>query len=155
MSAKDFSSKNNSIDKFISESKKMEEDISNAFMNVEELYLEDIVGLYFNMINISSIAKAIKKNNGKIEKEIPEETLIKIQKTQNRLNEKFNETLHPLLISNLEKRIGEFKSNLKTNTNPKSKIKNEIEDQAKKFEELRKLMSTKEFVNQYAKVLGN
>jgi len=153
MSAKDFSSKNNSIDKFISDSKKMEEDISNAFMNVEELYLEDIMKLYFKIINISSIAKAIKKNNGKIEKEIPEETLIKIQKTQNRLNEKFNETLHPRLISNLEKRIEEFKSNLKTN--PKSKIQNEIEDQAKKFEELRKLMSTKEFVNQYAKVLGN
>lgn len=156
MSAKNISSKNKFLDIFILESNKIQEDISKALMNLENLYLEDIVGLYFNMINISSIAKAIKQNNETVKKKIPEETLIKIQETQNHLHEKFNETLHPLLISTLEKRIIESKSNLKkANTNQKSRTKKEIEDHAKNFEDLRRIMSTKEFVIQYAKASRN
>jgi len=145
----------NSIDKFISESIKLQEDISKALLNPEDLYSEDIVGLYFNMINITSFSQAIKQNNEVYEQKIPKEILIKIQDTQNHLNEKFNEILHPLLIFNLEKKIREYKSNLKANSNHKSKTKKEIEDHAKQFEELREMMSTKEFVNQYAKILEN
>ena len=156
MSAKNFSLNNHSIDEFLSESNKIQEKISKALYNLESLFLEDIVELYFDMINISSISKSIKQNNEKFEEKIPKETLIKMRDTQNLLNEKFNETLHPFLISSLEKKIREYKSNLKkANTDPKSKTKKEIEDQAKKFEELRKLMSTREFVNQYTKVLKN
>ena len=155
MSGKNFSLNNYPIDNFLSESNKIQEKISRALTDLEHLFLEDIVELYFDMIDISSISKSIKQNNETFEKKMSRESLIKIQDTQNQINEKFNETLHPLLIASLEKKISEYKSTLSTSTNPKSKTKKEIEDQAKKFEELRRLMSTKEFVNQYTKILKN
>lgn len=156
MNEENFPSNSDLLDNFVSKSIELEEDVSKALMNLEELYLEDIVGLYFNMINLSSIAKSINHNNQEFENKNSEENLKKIKEIQSHLNEKFNETLHPMLISNLEKRIGEYKSNLKkVSINHDSKTKKEIEDQAEKFEKLRQLMSTKEFVNQYTKVLGN
>lgn len=156
MKDENFTSNSNLLDNFVSKSIELEEDISKALMNLEELYLEDIVGLYFNMINVSSIAKSINQNNRAFENKNFEENLNKIKEIQSHLNEKFNETLHPMLISNLEKRIEEYKSNLKkVSINHDATTKKEIEGQAEKFEKLRQLMSTKEFVNQYTKVLGN
>jgi leucyl aminopeptidase len=156
MSAENPSPNGNYVDSFISDSNKLQENISKALTNLEEIHIEDIVGLYFTAINLSSIAKSIKQNYEKFESKISEKTLIKIQNIQNHINEKFNETLHPLIISHIERRINDYQFALKNvNTNSNAKTKKEIENQAKKFEELRKLMSTKEFVHQYSMILEN
>lgn len=140
---------NNSANVFILESNRLQESISYGINNLENLQMEEIVGLYFQVINVSSIAKSLRENKNESEK-----TLTKIEQTKTQIDEKFNLNLHPLLMSNLEKKIDELKRNLKImKTNQDSKTKNVIEEQAKKFEELRQLMSTQEFVNQYNEVL--
>ena len=57
-------------------------------------------------------------------------------------------------MSQLKKSIEDSRKNLKDlKTNQSKKTKNEIENQAKMYEKLRQIMSTKEFVDQYNKVL--
>ena len=69
-------------------------------------------------------------------------------------SEKFDHTIHPQILQNLEKSIQETTVNLQSNTDTE-KSKEEIESDAKLYEELRKQMSTKEFVEQYSKGISN
>ena len=74
-----------------------------------------------------------------------------IKKVEKYVNEKFNNSLHPQIVSYLENSIEETRNNLK-NTSRDNKTKTKIENQAKRFEHLRQIMSTKEFVDQYDKI---
>ncbi len=57
-------------------------------------------------------------------------------------------------MSPLKKSIEDSRKNLKDQkTNQSNKTKNEIENQAMVYQKLRQTMSTKEFVDQYNKVL--
>ncbi|MEJ2259932.1 MAG: hypothetical protein P8X78_05430 [Nitrosopumilaceae archaeon] len=75
-----------------------------------------------------------------------------IQETEKYVNGKFNNSIHPQIVSHLENSIEEIRNDLK-NINRDNKTKIEIENQAKMFEHLRQIMSTKEFVDQYDKIL--
>ena len=145
----------NSVDSFISESNKLHESISHILKNPNNLQIDEIIGLYFQVINVSSLLNSMRENN-EVEKISSTETLNRIQETEEYIDEKFNSTLHPLLIRQLEKTIEDVKDKLK---NIKSKLnssnKKEIENQAKMFEELRQLMSTREFLIQYNKSMKN
>jgi len=117
--------------------------------------MADIIGLYFQVIDVSSFAKFLRENIKEFEKSISEEALSKVKETEEYIDLKFNSFLHPLLMVQLEKTIEESKINLKNmKTKLNSKTNSEIENQAKMFEKLRQLMSTKEFVNQYDKVIS-
>jgi hypothetical protein len=87
-----------------------------------------------------------------------EENLLldKIQEIEKYIDEKFDSDLHLLLMSNLEKSIETLKIKLKNFTmNQPEKTKEVVENQAKMYEELRQIMSTQEFVDQYNNGLDN
>ena len=152
MNTSNHSSINDTINSLVSEYNKLQDKISQMIKDYEKLKIEDIIGLYFQVINVTSFAKSLSENNLTIEK--GSDDFKKIEKVENYIDEKFNGFLHPRLMSQLEKTIEDFKTNLKSiKAKQNSKTKNEIENQAKDFEKLRQLMSTQEFVNQYDKVL--
>ena len=66
------------------------------------------------------------------------------------MNEKFTKSLHPLILSELTNSIQISTDNLKRLAqNSEQKNKETIEKEALLYKELRELMSTKEFVEQY------
>jgi len=152
MNTSNHSSINDTINTLVSEYDKLQDSISQMIKDYEKLKMEDIIGLYFQVINVTSFTKSLSENNLTLEKE--SDDFKKIAEIEKYIDKKFNEYLHPLLMSQLEKTIENFKTNLKNiKAKQNSKTKNEIENQAKDFEKLRQLMSTQEFVNQYDKVL--
>lgn len=153
MSIDSKSSINDFVDFFVVESSKLQEKISQMGGKLDDLQMEEIIDLYFQVINVTSLTKSLRDNDNQEDNKISEKTLIKIKEIGDYIDEKFNDSLHPLLMSHLEKTIEVFRNNLKNTTNTGSKNKKEIENQAKKFDELRQIMSTKEFLEQYNKVL--
>ncbi|MDH3619139.1 MAG: hypothetical protein OES14_08205 [Nitrosopumilus sp.] len=157
MSTNDNSSITDTINLFYSESNKLEDTLSQSLKNSEKLSLSEIIGLYYQIINVTSLVKFLRQNIKDAEN-MKEETLLlqRIQKIEKHIDEKFDSDLHLLLISNLEKSIETLKIKLKDSTmdQPK-KTKEEVENQAKMYEELRQIMSTKEFVDQYSNGLDN
>ena len=72
----------------------------------------------------------------------------KISNAENFISEKFNSTIHPKIMSNISNSVLEITKNLQS-LNSEQKSKETIENEAKLYEKLRELMSTKEFVKQY------
>jgi hypothetical protein len=157
MSTNDNSSITDTINLFYSESNKLEDTLSQSLKNSEKLSLSEIIGLYYQIINVTSLVKSLRQNI-KDEENMKEENILlhRIQKIEKYIDEKFDSDLHLLLISNLEKSIETLKTKLKDSTmNQPKKTKEEVENQAKMYEELRQIMSTKEFVDQYNNGLDN
>ena len=152
MNTNNHSSAGNTINSLVSESMKLQNSVSQMIKDYQNLKIEDIIGLYFQVINVTSFTKSLSEGKIMIEKNSDE--FKKIKEIEKYIDEKFNGYLHPLLMSQLEKTIEGFKTDLKnTSTKQNTKTKSEIEKQAKDFEQLRQLMSTQEFVNQYDRVL--
>jgi len=139
-----------SLEVFNSEAKKLQDLVSNGLDNFGKLDLSKIVELYYQVINVTSLAKFLKQN---FEEETSEKSkffVAKIQEIEKFNVEKFDNNLHSLIMSNLKKLIENSMKNLKDRTtNQKDKTKEVMEDQAKMYENLRQIMSTKEFVEQY------
>jgi hypothetical protein len=138
---------NEPADLFISESNNLQKKINDALENSKKFSLQQIVEIYHQVINVTSMAKILKENPN-----IEENFHLTIQETEKYVNGKFNNSLHPQIVSHLENSIEEIRNDLK-NINRDNKTKIEIENQAKMFEHLRQIMSTKEFVDQYDKIL--
>ena len=140
---------------FTSESSRLQDVISHALKNSEKLSISEIIEVYYQVSNVTLLVKFLRQKFRDIENTEENETLLKkIQKIEKLIDEKFNETLHPLVISQLKKSIENSRKNLKDmKTNQGTKSKNEIDNQARVYEELRQTMSTKEFVIQYNKLL--
>jgi len=158
---KHFMSTNNhpSIDEatnlFTSESSKLQDVISHALKNSEILSTSEIIETYYQVSNVTSLVKFLRQKFGDLENTEENKTLLnKMQEIEKLIDEKFNKTLHPLVMSQLKKSIENSRKNLKDmKTNQSKKTKNEIENQARVYEKLRQTMSTKEFVDQYNKLL--
>jgi hypothetical protein len=133
----------NSIDEissmFSTESEKLQNLINNATKS--ELSVHEIVETYYQIMNVSSMIAMIKQ----LEKH--KELLSEILETENMISEKFNSQIHPKILDSLSKSIQDTMKNIQSATTQKSK--EDIENNAKRFEELREKMSTKEFVEQY------
>ncbi len=140
---------------FTSESSRLQDVISHALKNSEKLSISEIIEVYYQVSNVTSLVKFLRQKFRDIENTEENETLLKkIQKIEKLIDEKFNETLHPLVMSQLKKSIENSRKNLKDmKTNQGTKSKNEIDNQARVYEKLRQTMSTKEFVIQYNKLL--
>jgi len=157
MSTNDNSSITDTVNLFYSESNKLEDVLSQSLKNSEKLSLSEIIGLYYQIINVTSLVKFLRQNP-KDSENMKEDSILldKIQKIEKYIDEKFNSDLHLLLMSNLEKSIETLKIKLKDfTTNQPEKTKEVVENQAKMYEELRQIMSTKEFVDQYNNGLDN
>jgi len=132
------------------ESKKLENLISNATTK-SELSLHEIVETYYQIMNVSSMITMLKTQLNVDEHQL---LLNKIAEIDKVISEKFNSIVHPQVIEQLTKSI-EYTTKSLQSGNSEQKSKEDIENDAKLYEELRKKMSTKEFVEQYDKGLSN
>jgi len=139
---------------FISESDKLETLIEHLLQKSEKFSIDEIVSIYYQIMNISSMMQFLKQNISNDNSEKIQTLLEKIELTKNLIRNSFNTNLHPIILSHLIDYIQELVTNLKSNTG-KEKAKEIIEQEAKLYEKLRTIMSTKEFVEQYDKGLSN
>jgi len=132
---------------FDDESLKLQNLIRIAESNYD-LNIHEIVEIYYQVMNVSSMSTMLKEQ---VESQ-PNSLLDKIQAIDKSISEQFNSNIHPQIIKTLSASIKETTKKLQSgNTGKKSK--EEIESEAKLFEELRQKMSTREFVEQYNKGL--
>ena len=114
-------------------------DIVNA---KDDISIHDIVETYYQVMNVSSIGTMLKQQT---ESEV---VLTTIKKTEEMISEKFDSDIHPRILTRLSTSIQKMTKTLQSE-NVAGKSKEQIESNAKLFEDLRQKMSTKEFVQQY------
>ena len=139
---------NETLELFTSESEKLQKTIE-SIPKTPEKKLSDIINLYYQVTMVQTLAKKIKSD---LESPTPESQNLfdQINKTERYLNEKFSKSLHPEILSQLATSIQTSTDNLKLlGKNPEQKTKETIEKEALLYKQLRELMSTKEFVEQY------
>lgn len=136
---------------FHTESEKLENLISNAATKKPELSIHEIIETYYQIMNVSSMTMMLKQQ---LDADKHKTFLEKIAETERTISEKFNSAIHPQIMENLATSIQETTKKLQSVSSDK-KSKEETENEAKLYEELRKKMSTKEFVEQYGKGLSN
>ena len=136
-------SSNELIELFIIEFEKFET-LVNQINSENELPVNEIVEIYYQITNVSSMIEVIKQQINKSDLSSFE----KISNAENFISEKFNSTIHPKIMSNISNSVLEITKNLQS-LNSEQKSKETIENEAKLYEKLRELMSTKEFVKQY------
>ena len=135
---------------FHDESEKLENLINNATTK-SELSIHEIIETYFQIMNVSSMAVMLKQQLQADEHKILLDKIIDIERV---ISEKFNSSIHPQVLKKLTKSIQDSIKNLQSEDS-KQKSKEDIENKAKLYEELRQKMSTKEFVEQYDKGLSH
>ena len=142
-------SSNELFELFIIEFEKLE-NLANQINSENELLVNQIVEIYYQITNVSSMIEVMKQQIDKSDLSSFE----KISNAENFISEKFNSTIHPKIMNNIENSISEITKNLQS-LNSDQKSKEIIENEAKLYEKLREIMSTKEFVKQYDTGLSN
>jgi hypothetical protein len=122
------------------------ENLVNLIKFDNDLTVNQIVQVYYQITNISSMIVVIKQQL----KQSPE----KILRTEKFINENFNSIIHPKIMDHIENSISNITTDLQS-LNSGQKSKETIENEAKLYEKLREIMSTKEFVKQYDSGLSN
>lgn len=115
-----------------------------------ELTVNQIVEVYYQITNVSSLTEVIKQQLG----DSDSTSFEKISNAQNFISENFNSNIHPKIMKNIANSVSEITKNLQS-LNSDEKSKETIENEAKLYEKLREFMSTKEFVMQYNAGLSN
>ena len=136
-------SSNDLIELFIIEFEKLE-NLANQINSGNELLVNQIVEIYYQITNVSSMIEVMKQQIDKSDLSSFE----KISNVENFISKKFNSTIHPKIMNNIENSISEITKNLQS-LGSEQKSKETIENEAKLYEKLREIMSTKEFVKQY------
>ena len=142
-------SSNELIELFIIEFEKLE-NLANQINSENELDVNQIVEIYYQITNVSSLIEVMRQQIDKSDLSSFE----KISNAENFISEKFNSTIHPKIMSNISNSVLEITKNLQS-LNSEQKSKETIENEAKLYEKLREIMSTKEFVKQYNSGLSN
>ena len=142
-------SSNDLIELFIIEFEKLE-NLANQINSGNELLVNQIVEIYYQITNVSSMIEVMKQQIDKSDLS----SLEKISNAENFISEKFNSIVHPKIMTNIENSISEITKNLQS-LGSDQKSKETIENEAKLYEKLREIMSTKEFVKQYDAGLSN
>ncbi len=115
-----------------------------------DMNIHEIVETYYQVMNVSSMVTMLKQQ---AESE-PEELMKKIQVTEKLISQRFDAVIHPRIMEKLSFSIQKLTKNLQSE-NSGEKSKEQIELDAKLFDELRQTMSTKEFVEQYENGLSH
>ena len=138
---------NETLELFTSESEKLQKTIE-SIPKTSEKKLSDIINLYYQVTMVQTLAKKIKSD---LKSPTENQNLLdEINKTEEYMNEKFSKSLHPEILSELTSSIQVSTDNLKKlGQDSEQKTKETIEKEALLYKELRELMSTKEFVEQY------
>jgi len=136
----------NSLELLDSEFEKFQKLMDSIPKNSEKL-IPDIVNLYFQATMVETLAKKLKEDISGSEQQ---KHLEKINTIQKYVDENFSKSLHPEILSQLINSIQKSTDNLKLlGQSTEEKTKEIIENEARLYKELRELMSTKEFVEQY------
>ena len=136
-------SSNELFELFIIEFEKLE-NLVNKLNSENELPVNQIVEIYYQITNVSSMIEVMKQQIDKSDLSSFE----KISNVENFISKKFNSSIHPKIMNNIENSISEITKNLQS-LDSDQKSKETIENEAKLYEKLREIMSTKEFVKQY------
>ena len=130
---------------------KMFEDESQKLQNLFdttdskiEMNIHEIVETYYQVMNVSSMATMLKQQADSE----PEELIERITNTEKLISERFDLSIHPKIKDHLSSLIQKLTKNLQSEPSGE-KSKEQIEKDAKLFDELRQTMSTQEFVEQY------
>ena len=138
-----------SSDLFHSESNQLQ-DVVNSALKSEKLTISEMVQSYYQVMKVSSISKILKDNFQSSTDPKHQALVSEIHRVQKHITEKFNAKLHPLIVSQLTNSIQKHTDNIQSlDKNTGQKSKQIIETEANLYKELRELMSTKEFVEQY------
>ena len=142
----------NSLELLDSEFEKFQSIIDSISKNSKKM-IPDIVSLYFQATMVETLSKKLRQD---IVESDPQTYLEKINKIQKYVDENFSKSLHPEILSQLINSIQESTDNLKLlDQNSEEKTKEVIENEAQLYKELRELMSTKQFVEQYESGIKN
>jgi len=136
----------NSLELLDSEFEKFQKLMDSIPKNSEKI-IPDIVSLYFQATMVETLSKKLKEDISGSEQQ---KHLEKINTIQKYVDENFSKSLHPEILSQLINSIQKSTDNLKLlGQSTEEKTKEIIENEARLYKELRELMSTKEFVEQY------
>ena len=142
----------NSLELLDSEFEKFQTIIDSISKNSKKM-IPDIVSLYFQATMVETLSKKLRQDIVESEQQTYFEKINKIQKY---VNENFSKSIHPEILSQLINSIQESTENLKLlDQNSEEKTKEIIENEAQLYKELRELMSTKQFVEQYESGIKN
>ena len=142
----------NSLKLLDSEFEKFQKIIDSISKNSKKM-IPDIVSLYFQATMVETLSKKLRQD---IVESDQQTYLEKINKIQKYVDENFSKSLHPEILSQLINSIQESTDNLKLlEQNSEEKTKEIIENEAQLYKELRELMSTKQFVEQYESGIKN
>ena len=122
----------------------------NSVTPQSELSIHEIIELYYQIINMSSMITMLKQQ---IDSNYSKSLFDKISETEKLISEQFNLDIHLQIMTKLIHSIHDTTVNLQS-SDPVQKSKDDVENEAKRYEELRQKMSTKEFVEQYDKGLS-
>ena len=142
-------SSNDLMELFDTEFTKLE-NLVNEINLEHELPVNQIVSIYYQITNVASMIEVMKKQIDNSDSSFHE----KISNTETFISKKFNSIIHPKIMTNITNSISEITNNLQS-LNSEQKSKETIENEAKLYEKLREIMSTKEFVKQYDSGLSN
>ena len=142
-------SSNDLVELFDTEFTKLE-NLVNEINLENELPVNQIVSIYYQITNVASMIEVMKKQIDNSDSSFHE----KISNTETFISKKFNSIIHPKIMTNITNSISEITKNLQS-LNSEQKSKETIENEAKLYEKLREIMSTKEFVKQYDSGLSN
>ena len=138
---------------FDSESKKLQ-DVLESIQKESDKTIPEIIDVYYQVIKVDSLAKVLKENFQT--KPEHEAFLARIDRTQKYISEEFNASFHPKILTQLTDSIQKNTENLKLLAKESGqKSKETIEKEASLYKELREIMSTKEFVEQYENGIKN
>jgi hypothetical protein len=126
------------------------ENLFDAADSKDNMKIHEIVDAYYNVMNVSSMVTMLKQQ---AESE-PEELMEKIRETEKLIFQRFDTVIHPKIMEKLSFSIQKLTKNLQSE-NSGEKSKEQMELDAKLFDELRQTMSTKEFVEQYENGLSH
>lgn len=142
----------NSLELLDSEFEKFQKIIDSISKNSKKM-IPEIVSLYFQATMVETLSKKLRQD---IVESDQQTYLEKINKIQKYVDENFSKSLHPQILSQLINSIQESTDNLKLlEQNSEEKTKEIIENEAQLYKELRELMSTKQFVEQYESGIKN
>ena len=111
----------------------------------------EIVEIYHQVINVSSMCVALTQQIGR-DTEDGRALTDKIAKAQRYIAKEFDSRMHPRILERLSASVQEAVQALQSG--PSQKSPEEIKRESFLYEDLRKRMSTKEFVEQYQKGLS-
>ena len=142
-------SSDNLLELFTLEFNKLEK-LVNEINTENELPVNQIVKVYYQITNVSSMISVMDSQHEKTNT-ISNGFLLN---AQNFVAKNFNSIIHPKIMANIANSISTVTENLQS-LNSEQKSKETIENEAKLYEKLREIMSTKEFVKQYDSGLSN